>query len=407
MSKARAILIMALGVMLAACGPGTAPDGQVASPSPQATPTRSPELAATTSPPSGGSGTWVAAGALNDHRVGTQLVRLGTGEVLAVGDDLLCEIENAETGTAELWGPDTAAWRMAAPLPAQRNGIMLVAAADGDALITGGASSEYVAKSSTVVFDHRTQEWSRSGLLNTARMAFAAAALPDGRVLVAGGLLIDVSREGGALSSAEIWDPDTGGWAAIDWMSSPRLGAVAVTLSDGRVLVAGGVPEWGGDDPLVSVEIYDPSDNHWSPAGTLSAPRSRFSMIAIPDGGALVVGGETSQPTSIVERFDPSTGTWAPTDDFDASGRRPAMAVLADGRVLAVAGARTAIYDPEARIWTESEPIPDQRNDATAVLLEDGSVLVAGGWQVWVPDTPGCPTPIPDTWRFVPATAPQ
>lgn len=303
------------------------------------------------------------------------------------------------------------------PLPAQRNGIILVAAADGNALVTGGANSDYVAKSSTVVFDERTQKWSQSGLLNTARMEFAAAALPDGRVLVAGGLLIDSSQQGGALSSAEIWDPDTGTWAAIDGMSSPRLGAVAVTLSDGRVLVAGGVPVWGGDDPLVSAEIYDPSDHGWSPAGTLSAPRSGFSMIALPDGGALVVGGmhsptegaagEASQPTTTVERFNPETQTWASTDGFDASGRRPAMAVLADGRVLAVAGANTAIYDPAARTWAGSVPIPDHRNDATAVLLEDGSVLVAGGWQEWVPDTPGCPTPIPDTWRFVPGTAPR
>jgi hypothetical protein len=140
-------------------------------------------------------------------------------------------------------------------------------------------------------------------------------------------------------------------------------------------------------------------------------------MIALPDGGALVVGGlrspsegaagEASQPTTTVERFNPETRTWAPTDGFDASGRRPALAVLVDGRVLAVAGANTAIYDPEARIWTKSAPIPDQRNDATAVLLEDGSVLVAGGWWRWLPDTPGCPTPIPDTWRFVPATARQ
>ena len=421
MSKATVSLIMTLGVMLATCGPGTAPDGQLASPSPQATPTSStspqPTQVWRTSPTPGSADTWVAAGALNVHRVGTQLARLGTGEVLAVGDDLLCGIEQEETDTAELWGPAQGAWRMAASLPTQRNGIVLVPAADGDALVTGGANADYVAKSSTVVFDDRMREWSQSGLLNTARMAFAAAALPDGRVLVAGGLLIDFSNEGRALDSAEIWDPDTGSWADIDEMSSPRLGAVAVTLSDGRVLVAGGVPVWGGDNPLVSAEIYDPGGHRWSAAGTLSAPRNGFSVVALPDGGALAVGGsvastegaggEAFQPTTIVERLDPLTGTWARTDGFDASGRRPAMAVLADGRVLAVAGANTAIYDPEAGTWTASTPIPDHRNDATAVLLEDGSVLVAGGWWRWVPDTPGCPTPIPDTWRFIPATPPH
>jgi hypothetical protein len=436
--KARASLVAVLGVMLAACGPGAVPDGQVTRPSAQETPTRSHESSAigsaspsscascgdaigslrptaTSTPPApGGSGTWTAAGALNDHRVGTQLARLGTGEVLAVGDDLLCGIENAETDTADLWA--SGAWGTAAPLPAQRNGITMVALARGDALVTGGANSDYVAKSSTVVFDDRTREWSRSGLLNTARMAFAAAALPDGRVLVAGGLFIDFSQHGRALGSAEIWDPETGTWAETDAMSSPRLGAVAVTLSDGRVLVAGGVPEWGGDVPLDSAEIFDPEARSWSPAGTLSGPRDRFSIVALPDGGALVLGGvlagigaagETLYPSGVmssVERFDPGTNTWSPTDDFDAAGRRPATAALADGQIFAVAGRNAAIYNPLSGVWTTISPIPDLRYDATAVLLEDGSVLVAGGWSTWVPDTPGCPTPIPGTWRFIPVT---
>lgn len=426
MSRAGASLITILSLMLATCGPGAASDGQVASPLPSSCPscdvaTGSPRPTTTgTSPAPGLSDTWVAAGALNDHRIGTQLARLGTGDVLAVGDDLLCGIENRETDTAELWEPASRAWRMVAPLPAQRNGIILVTTADGDALVTGGANSDYVAKSSTVVFDDRTREWSTSGLLNSARMAFAAAALPDGRVLVAGGLHIGFSQEGGALSSAEIWDPDTGTWAEIDEMSSPRVQPVAVTLSDGRVLVAGGVAGWGGDDPLVSAEVYDPGNHRWSPAGVLSAPRDGLAIIALPDGGALAIGSRRAvtedaegeavdppRPTMTADRFDPSTGEWAANGGFDAAGRRPAMAMLADGRVLAVAGANTAIYDPAARTWTGSVPIPDHRNDATAVLLEDGSVLVAGGWWRWVPDTPGCPTPIPDTWRFVPASAPD
>jgi len=228
-------------------------------------------------------------------------------------------------------------------------------------------------------------------------MAFAVSALPDGRVLVAGGLLINFSQHGRALDSAEIWDPDSGAWAEIDHLLSPRLGAVAVTLSDGRVLVVGGVPEWGGDVPLASAEIFDPGDGSWSPAGRLSVPRARFALVALADGGALVVGGELTGAgpegvivhspgvMSNVERFDPTTGTWSLTDEFDAAGRRPATAVLADGRVLAVAGTNAAIYDPASGAWTGAVPIPDHRFDATAVLLEDGSVLVAGGWSTWVP----------------------
>jgi hypothetical protein len=52
--------------------------------------------------------------------------------------------------------------------------MTLVGLGDGRGLVTGGANAEYVAKSSTVVFDPTSRRWSSSGLLNTARMDFAA-----------------------------------------------------------------------------------------------------------------------------------------------------------------------------------------------------------------------------------------
>ena len=91
----------------------------------------------------------------------------------------------------------------------------------------------------------------------------------------------------------------------------------------------------------VSAEIYDPSDHRWSPAGTLSAPRSGFAMIALPDGGALVVGGlrsptegaagEASQPTNdgrAIRPRDPNMGfdrrlrRVGPTSCVGGAGRR-------------------------------------------------------------------------------------
>jgi hypothetical protein len=200
-------------------------------------------------------------------------------------------------------------------------------------------------------------------------------------------------------------------------MSTVRQGAEAVTLSDGRVLVVGGLPSWGADVELASAEIYDPDSDSWSPAGMLSAPRqasrssrSRTVARSWPASeliGTVVEDGETFYPRSsatAAERFDPDAVVWSTAAGPDTEGSRPAAVAMRDGRVLVVSGTTTAVYDPATATWTVTEPLPGGRYDASAVLLPDGSVLVAGGWSDWPnpEETPSCPAADPHAWRFVP-----
>jgi hypothetical protein len=88
--------------------------------------------------------------------------------------------------------------------------------------------------------------------MTTPREGAVAAPLPDGRVLIAGGI-------GNAtfLSSAELFDPKTGKFsrAGVGSMSVPRLGAGAAPLLDGRVLVVGGTPN--EQTRLASAEVFE------------------------------------------------------------------------------------------------------------------------------------------------------
>ncbi len=356
--------------------------------------------------PSPSADAWVSAGAFNDFRVVTQLALLGTGEVLAVGADNVCGVESAGSDTIEIGDPRAGTWSMAASLPSPRNMPVLVALADGRALVAGGATGEYVAKSGTVVFDPVTRTWSSSGLLNTARIYPAVAALPDGRVLAAGGLLISGSQEQTDLDTAEIWDPKTGRWSRTSDLSVTRVGPAAITLVDGRVLVVGGFPSNGADEERPTAELYDPATRDWTPAGTLTTPPSGLSVVALPDGGALAVRRDAGGVLA-AERFDAVSGTWTLTTDVGirtAPGRATTVA-MKDGRVLVLAGTYATVYDPTSATWTPTTAIPDGRNDASAVLLDDGSVLVGAGWSERpLNDTPGCPTAIAELWRFVPGT---
>src|SRR5205823_11828316 len=74
-----------------------------------------------------------------------------------------------------------------------------------------------------------------TGSLNTAREFHTATLLPNGKVLVAGGVGGDV------LASAELYDPASGTWRATGSLSSGRYPATATLLPNGMRLVAGGL----------------------------------------------------------------------------------------------------------------------------------------------------------------------
>ena len=88
----------------------------------------------------------------------------------------------------------------------------------------------------------------------TPRLGHMATLLPDGRVLVAGGRVHFDGEGSDFIGDAELYDPATGMWAAIQSMIFARAGQTATLLSDGRVLIVGGY----GSDPQFA-ELYDPA----------------------------------------------------------------------------------------------------------------------------------------------------
>src|SRR5206468_8950156 len=75
-----------------------------------------------------------------------------------------------------------------------------------------------------------------TGTLATARQVHTATLLPNGKVLVAGGL-----GPSGDLASAELYDPASGTWSATGSLVTVRYGHTATLLPNGKVLVAGGL----------------------------------------------------------------------------------------------------------------------------------------------------------------------
>jgi hypothetical protein len=129
----------------------------------------------------------------------------------------------------------------------------------------------------------RTGEFGPTGSMTTVRYKLAAAALPDGRVLVLGGS--DDRDWTGQYRSAELYDSATGQFSLTGSMRAARfkIEAAVATLPTGAVVVA-------GSDR--SVESYDPAVGGFMTAtGEVADEYQSATATALADGRVLIVGG--------------------------------------------------------------------------------------------------------------------
>jgi Galactose oxidase, central domain/Kelch motif len=232
---------------------------------------------------------------------------------------------------------------------------------------------------SSALVSPRAPGWIPTGTMSQARNSQTATLLPDGKVLVAGGRIVD-----GSTTSAELYDPSTGSWSATGNMHGRRDGQTATLLPDGRVLVAGGASRAGGG-AVATAELYDPASGTWTATGDMFVAGRGHTATLLSNGKVLVVGGDAGPGA---ELYDPASGTWSATGSLDIPRRDHTATLLADGRVLVAGsplsfhgdGASSAeLYDPSSGSWTATGNMGRHRGLHTATLLPDGRVLVAGG----------------------------
>jgi hypothetical protein len=221
---------------------------------------------------------------------------------------------------------------------------------------------------------------SPTGAMSVLRSGHTATLLPNGLVLVAGGM----QRNGSPLATAELYEPATGRFRPTgNSMSTPRVGHSASLLIDGRVLLDGG---WSSDGTLATAELYDPASDRFRPTGAMTSRRGDFTASLLSNGRVLVVGGQDANALATAELYDPGTETFAPTGPMRSARTMHTATVLADGNVLIAGGgeyrhplASAEVYHVRSGAFTETSVMTNVRYKHAAIRLQDGTVLVLGG----------------------------
>lgn len=347
--------------------------------------------------------TWAATGALNIGRRGHTANLLPNGSVLVVGG---VEPGGKTLDSAESYDLVKRGWASATqgpPFTSQtfvlvdgRSEQTATLLPNGKVLFAGGLSTSNTTLKSTELYEYALGKWevTRNSANSTTQMfseraLHTATLLPNGKVLVAGGLAVAATAQV-ALSTAELFDPSNGTWTTTGALGSARFNHTATLLPNGRVLVVGGQ---AGQTVLDGAELYDPVTGVWTKAPTPGVARHSHTATLLRTGQVLIAGGSGSnlQPLRSAQLYDPAngtTGSWSNSQDLPQARSHHSATLLPDGVVFVFGGKaldsqllNNAALFSTATGWTTrnfNNP-PNYRWAHVATLLPNNRVLISGG----------------------------
>jgi N-acetylneuraminic acid mutarotase len=224
--------------------------------------------------------TWTTHKAMSCRRISSAAALLPNGRVLIIGGASklfmgAASIYDALSST-EVYDPTTGQWAMTGEMKTGRCGLTATSLHNGRVLVVGGmtmreADDPEIAKFSpesrrnglwkptnrAELYDPATRQWRQTGAMSCGRFGHTATLLPDGKVLVAGGI-----QTPDHVCTAEIYDPKTETWSVTSPLHAARYDHTATLLPNGTVLIAGGCRIDGKSisnesGSLSSTEIYD------------------------------------------------------------------------------------------------------------------------------------------------------
>jgi len=336
------------------------------------------------------AGSFMATGDMTTARFEHTATLLMDGRVLLTGG---VGVGSAALSSAELYDPSTGTFSRTGAMTAARRMHSATRLADGRVLIAGGWGL-----SSAEIYDPATATFTATSSMFEDQGGHAAILLPDGTVLIAGG-----EREAGpwpTAARAELYDPASGTFSFAApyagngtlYLAGGPIWPTANLLPDGRVLIVGENPP----------ELYDPVTGTFSLTGRMVGSVYAYGMdwhtaTSLRDGTVLVTGGSDDFSCgggfSNAEIYNPSSGTFSTAGNMMTGRDIHTATLLNDGTVFLAGGGdgwcftptreSAELYDPSTRSFVAVGKMSQSRSAHTATLLNDGTVLLAGGMSYW------------------------
>lgn len=320
------------------------------------------------------SGSVVVTGSMTVARFDHGAALLPSGQVLVVGGIVRNGVMQP---TAELFNPATGTFSQTSkPLTPRGWGVTATTLANGKVLVAGGSSGcdSPCYTATAELYDPLTNRFTKTGNMTVPRAGARALPLPRGDVLIVGGA---ATPNGDPLPAAELYDLSAGTFKSVGATHFPDPSQLLL-LKNGLVLVVG----------ASGADLYNPETKRFAPTGEMAVPRTKFGAALLPDGRVLIAGGQTGGPwgtrVTSTQIYDPDTGTFksGPSLNLERFKLSKAVVALKNGHILIGGGAeQLEIFDPGSARFI---PVGGTKLDgfcfSTATVLNDGRVLLAGGY---------------------------
>jgi N-acetylneuraminic acid mutarotase len=336
---------------------------------------------------------WAGAGSMLSEREFHKAAVLPSGKVLVTGG----RYDGKALAAAEVYDPQSNAWSAVKPMTSARynHRAVVVRRSGKELVLVAGGKNSSGTLATAEVYDPQTNEWSAVKPMTSARHNYTVTVLSSGKVLVTGG-----QKGSETLAAAEVYDPLTNEWSAVKPMTSARYNHRAVVVRrSGKelVLVAGGENSSG---TLDTAEVYDPQTNEWSAVNSMTSGRHNHTVTVLSSGKVLVLGGGNGVNTlRTAELYDPETGSWSSlnntnqneTGQMKIERTSHTATMLPSGKVLVAGGYQDGfaglpalldtaeVFDPQTKTSSYVDSMRSKRAWHTATMLPSGKVLFSGG----------------------------